>query len=32
MQAKKALLFHDDISWVKRSGNEEFDVPSGFIR
>ena len=27
MQARKTLLFHDDIPWVKRSGNEEFDVP-----
>ena len=29
MQARKQLLFHDDILWVKRSGNEEFDVPMG---
>ena len=29
MQARKTLLFHDDISWVKPSGNEEFDVPMG---
>ena len=29
MQARKTLLFHDDIPWVKRSGNEEFDVPVG---
>ena len=29
MQARKTLLFHDDIPWVKPSGNEEFDVPMG---
>ena len=29
MQARKTLLFHDDTPWVKRSGNEEFDVPMG---
>ena len=27
MQARKALLLHDGIPWVKRSGNEDFDVP-----
>ena len=26
LQARKTLLFHDDIPWVKHSGNEEFDV------
>lgn len=29
MQARKTFLFHDDIPWVKRSGNKEFDVPIG---
>ena len=29
MRARKTLLFHDDTPWVKRSGNEEFDVPMG---
>ena len=29
MQARKQLLFHEDILWVKRSGNEEFDIPMG---
>ena len=29
MQARKTLLFHDDIPWVQRSGNKEFDVPMG---
>ena len=29
MQARKTLLFHDDTQWIKRSGNEEFDVPMG---
>ena len=27
MQARKTLLFHDGIPWVKRSDNEDFDVP-----
>ena len=26
MQARKTFLFRDDISWVKRSGNEELDL------
>ena len=26
MQARKPLLFHDSIPWVKRSGNEDFDM------
>lgn len=29
LQARKILLSHVDIPWVKRSGNEEFDVPMG---
>ena len=29
MQARKTLLFHEGIPWVKRSGNEDFDVPMG---
>ena len=29
MQARKTLLFLDDIPWAKRSGNEDFDVPMG---
>ena len=29
IQARKILLSHVDIPWVKRSGNEEFDVPMG---
>ena len=29
MQAKKTLLLHDGIPWVKRSGNEDFDMPMG---
>ena len=29
MQARKTFLFHDGIPWVKRSGNEDFDVPMG---
>ena len=28
-QARKTLLFHDDIPLVKLSRNEEFDVPIG---
>ena len=30
MQARKTLLFHDAIPWVKQSDNEDFDVPTGF--
>ena len=29
MQARKMLLLHDGLPWVKRSGNEDFDVPMG---
>ena len=29
MQARKTLLFHDGIPWVKQSVNEDFDVQMG---
>ena len=29
MEARKALLFNDGIPWVKKKGNEDFDVPMG---
>ena len=29
MQARKTLLFNDGIPWVKKEGNEDFDVPMG---
>ena len=29
MQARKMLLLDDGLPWVKRSGNEDFDVPMG---
>ena len=29
MQTRKALLFNDGIPWVKKKGNEDFDVPMG---
>ena len=29
MQARKTFLFHEGVAWVKRSGNEDFDVPMG---
>ena len=29
MQARKALLFNEGVPWVKRSDNEDFDVPMG---
>ena len=29
MQVRKTLLFHEGIPWVKRSDNEDFDVPMG---
>ena len=29
MQARTALLFNDGIPWVKKEGNEDFDVPMG---
>ena len=27
MQVRKTLLFHEGVPWVKRSDNEDFDVP-----
>ena len=27
MQARKMLLFNESILWVKKEGNEDFDVP-----
>ena len=29
MESKKNLLFNNEISWVKKEGNENFDVPMG---
>ena len=29
MQARKTLLFNEDIPCVKKEGNENFDVPMG---
>ena len=29
MQSRKTLLFHNQEPWVKREGNEDFDVPKG---
>ena len=29
MQARRTLLFNDGKPWVKKIGNEEFDVPIG---
>ena len=29
MQARKTLLFNDSKPWLKRFGNEDFDVPMG---
>ena len=28
-QARKTLLFHENTLWVKKEGNEDFDVPMG---
>ena len=28
-QAQKTLLFHENTPWVKKEGNEDFDVPIG---
>ena len=28
MQARRTLLFNDGETWVKKTGNEEFDVPT----
>ena len=27
MQARKTLLFNEGIPWVKKEGNQDFDVP-----
>ena len=29
MQSRKTLLFHEETPWVKKEGNEDFDVPMG---
>ena len=29
MQARKNLLFEDATPWIKKSGDEDFDVPMG---
>ena len=29
MQSRKTLLFHDNHPWVKKNGEEDFDVPMG---
>ena len=29
MQARKTLLFNEVIPWVKKEGNQDFDVPMG---
>ena len=29
MQTRKTLLFNDNGSWVKKSGNKDFEVPMG---
>ena len=29
MQARKTLLFNDSKSWLKKFGNEDFDVSMG---
>jgi hypothetical protein len=29
MHARKTLLFHESTTWVKKSGEEDFDVPMG---
>ena len=30
-QARKALLFNEDVAWEKREGNEYFDIPMGYF-
>ena len=30
MQPRKTLLFHNQEPWVKREGNEDFNVPKGY--
>ena len=29
MESRKTLLFNNEIPWVKKEGNENFDVPMG---
>ena len=29
MQSRKTLFFHEETPWVKKEGNEDFDVPMG---
>ena len=29
MQSRKTILFHKQVPWGKREGNEDFDVPIG---
>ena len=29
MQSRKTILFHNQEPWVKREGDEDFDVPMG---
>ena len=29
MQSRKTLLFHEETPWVKKEGNEDFNVPMG---
>ena len=31
MQARRTLLFNDGQPWIKKTGNEEFDVPMGCL-
>ena len=31
LQARKTLLFHNDEAWVKKNGDEDFDVPMGYF-
>ena len=29
MNARKTLLFHHEQPWMKKNGEEDFDVPNG---
>ena len=31
MQSRRTLLFNNKEPWLKKSGNEEFDVPMGYF-
>ena len=31
MQARKSLLFNDKQPWIKKSGQEDFNVPMGYF-